>query len=438
MKPSRLLAGLLVLTLVVVTIGIAFPPTTPSDVGGTQSYVDEPVQVEGGEIDANQTALWGWTQRAMAQNVDATPTIVIQDFGSMGGGTAVQTQATEFQRLMVYDDPDQQPPGGVLAFVTAFSTDVNVNADLLPAVRNGTSGRTVEGLLVHEYAHVVQFQTPAFGENQLVAISATSDERAAYTAMVEGGAEFVADAYTNDSAVERVREYWNDPSTSAAARYGQWPYYRGLVYLDQRLDDPEQLWDIYRDRPQASATILRGEAPGDGPPNRSISMELGGYHTEVRDRPGAMLAEIALTREIDPERARTIAAGWQWGALRSVQLDGGAETDRSLRHVWVTEWRSESAAEEFESAMTEYLDGRWTAENGTWDAGDGPSFELERVDDDAVALLVGPESFLAEATVTVDGDEYTIQETAGGAAARVSASFGSTAVHGGARVGAGA
>ncbi|AGN01920.1 hypothetical protein L593_09875 [Salinarchaeum sp. Harcht-Bsk1] len=413
MRPSRLLAGLLAFTLVVLTIGVAFPPTTPADVGGSQSYVDDPVAVEGGEIDADQTALWGWTQRAMGQNVDATPTVVIRDFGDVGGGTAVQTEATEFQWLMIYDDPDEQPPGGFLAYVTAFSTDVNVNAARLPAVRNGTTGRTVEGLLVHEFAHVVQFQTPAFAENQLSPLSATTDEITAYTAMVEGGAELVADAYTNDSAVERVRQYWNDPRTSAAARFGQWPYYRGLVYLDQRLDDPQQLWGIYEDRPQTTATILRGDAPGDGPPNRTLSLALEDYHSEVRDRPGAMLAEVALTREVDPERARDVAAGWQWGALRSIQPDRGTDADRSLRHVWVTECRNESAADAFESAMTEYLDGRWEATNGTWNAGDGRSFDLIRVNDDSLAVLVGPEAFLAGTTVTASGDEYSIVEPTG-------------------------
>jgi|GEM_PF-2076019 len=427
MKPSRLLLALLVLSLLVVGFSVALPVTVPDAVGSSQSgdataaegptpsqdvldsYITEPVEVTGGEIDADQTELWAWTQHAMAQNVNVTPTVEIRQFDDSLTSPVAGTEETAFQRLLVYDDPDDPPPGGILAYVTGFSPDVNVNEELLPSVKDGSAGRSVGGLLVHEYAHVVQFQSDRFLEHQHYGVSSPSDETRAYRAMVEGGAEFVADAYTNESAVDRVRRLWNAPSTTAAERLGQWPYYRGLVYLDQRLDSPDELLGVYENRPLTAATILRGDAPGDGPPERSLSLDRPDYHTEVEDRPGAAIAEVALTKEIQPDRARDVAAGWQWGALQSIQPDQGTAADRSLRHVWVTEWENESAADAFEAAMTEYLDGRWTSENGIWDASDGPSFDLVRVDDGSLALLVGPDSFLAETTVTVSGDEYDIE-----------------------------
>jgi hypothetical protein len=421
MKPGRLLAALLAIVVLVVAVGFAFP-VAPDDAGSSERYAEEPVEVEGGEIGADQTELWAWTQRAMDRNVDATPTVVIRDFEDTAGGN-VQPEATAFQRLLVYDDPDASSAGSALAFVTAFSTDVNVNEDRLPAVRNRTTGRTVESLLVHEYAHVVQFQTDGFADAVPSAISATADEISAYQATVEGGAEFVADHYTDDSEIERVRRYWNDPGTTAAQRLTQWPYYRGLVYLDERLEEPSDLWSVYADQPETTATILRGDAPGDGPPDRSVSLDIEDYHTEVDDRPGAVLAEVALTRAIHPEDARQVAAGWRWGALRSIQPDSGTADDRTLRHVWTTEWRNETAADAFEGAMTEYLDERWTRANGTrnateatWDAADGQSFALERVDDTSLAVLAGPEAFLAGTTVTVSGDEYRIESANGSAA----------------------
>lgn len=423
MKPARLLAALLAIVVLVVAVGFAFP-TTPDDAGYTDRYAEEPVEVEGGEIEADQTELWAWTQRAMDRNVNATPTVVIQDFGGTAG-ESLQPEATAFQRLLVYDDPEDPPTGSALAYVTALSSDVNVNEDRLPAVRNGTSGRTVENVLVHEYAHVVQFQTDEFAEAVPGALSATADETSAYQATVEGGAEFVADHYTDDSEIDRARTYWNDPGTTAAQRLTQWPYYRGLVYLDERLEEPSDLWSVYADQPETTATILRGDGPGDGPPDHSVSLALENYHTEVEDRPGAMLAEVALTRAIDPQRARQVAAGWRWGALRSIQPDSGTAEDRSLRHVWTTEWRNETAADAFEQAMTEYLDRRWARTNGTrdaaertrdaaegtWDAADGPSFALERVDDTSLAVLAGPDAFLAGTTVTVRGDEYRIESS---------------------------
>jgi len=428
MKPSRVVPGLLALVLVVATISVAFPITVPEEYAGETEYAQEPVQVEGGEIDANATELWVWTQRALNRNVNVTPTIRIRDFeGTIADGAAMPTEATAFQRLLVYDDPDDEPPGGVLAFVTAGSPDVNVNRDRLPAVKNGSYGRTVEGLLVHEYTHVVQFQSEAVARSQPSLLSATSDDTLAYQATIEGGAEFVADDYTDDSAVERVRARWNDPRTSAAARLGQWPYYRGLVYLDERFAGPSDLWEIYENPPASTAAILRGEAGGDGPPNRSLDLELADYHSEVDDRPGAAFAEVALSKEVDPERARDVATGWRWGALKSIQPDRDTDADRSLRHVWVTEWQSEAEADAFETAMTEYLDSRWGTENGTWSAQGGPSFALERVDENSLAVLAGPDAFLADATVTVEGDEYVI-DSAGGTAASTSASASTASI----------
>ncbi|GAB3685193.1 hypothetical protein GCM10028857_15300 [Salinarchaeum chitinilyticum] len=459
MKPSRLLLGLLVLSGLVVGLAVAFPVTVPEEYASSQSpdatqptelpqsegpsptqeslaaYTNGTVGVTGGEIDADRTELWAWTQHAMNRNVNVTPTIEIREFPDGLTGSTAGSEETAFRRLLVYDDPDDPPPGEILAYVTAFSPTVNVNEALLPSVKDESAGRSVEGLLVHEYAHVVQFQTPAFRDNQHFGFGSPSDETRAYRAMVEGGAEFVADAYTNESAIERVRALWNAPSTTAAERLGQWPYYRGLVYLDERLDDPANLWGVYRDRPVTTATILRGDAPGDGPPDRSLSLDLPDYHSEVEDRPGAAIAEVALTKEIDPERARNVAAGWRWGALRSIQPDQGAASDGSLRHVWVTEWQNESAADEFETAMTEYLDGRWTKDGEFWDASGGRSFDLVRVDDESLALLVGPESFLAGATVEVEGDEYTIEPATDATAATVGAPSASARVPGTAVVG---
>lgn len=426
MRPRTLVAGLFAALLLVGAIVVAFPPTAPQDLAagddsgaevgngsGNRPVNDasngsSTVQVVGGDLGVDQTALWGWTQDALGREGNFTPAVVIRDVASPQ--TTVQTDAEAFQRRMVYDDPDDPPPGGVLAYVTSLSPNVTVNADRLPAIRNGSSWRSVEGMLVHEFTHVLQYQTPAFAANQLVPIDTTTDELTAYTAMVEGGAEFVANDYTETDSEAELRGQWTDSGTPAPLRLSYWPYYRGLGYLEDRLAEPRELWDVYDPRPPTTAAILRGEVPGDGPPERESTLAREDYRTDVKDRLGAAFAEVTLTKAIAPDRARSVAADWRWDQLRSVRAEPGTVRDRSLQHVWLTEWRGPDAAADFEAAMTEYLDARFEREDGAWAGEDGTHYDLRRVDEASLALLVGSESFLAGSAVSLEDDEYVIAD----------------------------
>lgn len=423
MRPRSLAGAVLAVLVLSAVLVVAFPPTVPADVGGSgpggsgpggsdgeSAVAGESVAVVGGEIDADQDALWAWTQRALDRDVNATPAVTI--YNTDGVGARVQSEAEAFRNLVIFEDPDDPPAGGVLAFVSPLSLNVSINADQLPRVRNGSTWRTMEGLLVHEFAHVVQFQTPVFRDNQLLALGPSTDELTAYRAMVEGGAEYFADDYTDHSSLDEMGAIWADPSTPAAYRLSFWPYYRGLEYLQGRLEAPADLWSVYEDRPPTTAAILRGEVPGDEPPVREVAVGLEDYHVEVDDRMGAAFAEVALSRTVDPARALEIAAEWRWDALRSVQADRGGDADtgddRPLQHVWVTEWRSPEAADEFEAAMERYLAERFEPTAGGWGSVDGQQFSLRRVDDESVALVVGSEQFLETVAVRVEGPAYSI------------------------------
>jgi len=415
MRPRSLAGAVLAVLVLSAVLVVPFPPTVPDGLGAEDDATEATngttsIRVVGGDLDADQDALWAWTLEAVDGSVNFTPSVVIRDVADPQ--TTVETDAEAFQRRMVYDDPDDPPPGGVLAYVTALSPNVTINAERLPAIRNGSSWRSVEGVLVHEFTHVVQYQTPAFAANQLLPISASTDELTAYTAMVEGGAEFVANRYTETDSVAALREGWTDPATPAATRLSLWPYYRGLEYLEGRLEEPEDLWAVYEDRPPTTAAVLRGEIPGEEPPDRESTLAREGYRTDVKDRLGAAFVEVALTKAVAPERARSVAEGWRWDQLRSVRADAstGALRDAPLEHVWLTEWRGPDAADAFEAAMTAYLEERFEREDGAWVGEDGTQYDLRRVDGESFALLVGSESFLTGTTVSVDGGEYVIED----------------------------
>lgn len=400
MERRGLAAGLLVVLAAVATVAIAVPPTVPGTVG-TDTAPGDRVEVTGGELDVDPTALFQWTADELGEDVAETPSVQVTEVDESQFGTA---SGRRFLRLLVFEEPDQQLQGGLLAFVNSFSTDVTVNAARLPAVRNGTTGRTVEGLLVHEFTHVIQFQTPVFARNQPLGFP-TSDRRHAWNAMAEGGAEFVADHYVEDDRVREIGAVWNDPTTPATYRLSMWDYYRGLGYARDRISDPADLWALYEDPPETTAAILRGETGGT-PSTGSVDLRLEDVESSD-DHLGAWFVEVALSRNLDPERARTVAEGWQWDQL--VDLEPANATG-APRHVWVTEWRDADAADAFAAAMTDYLDDRWDRSGDVWTGVEDASFDVTRPGDRSVAVLVGPDAFLGSVDVVADGDAYAVVE----------------------------
>lgn len=394
-------AGLLVVLVVVAFVAVVVPPTVPESVGGEGPPEGEEVTVSGGELGVDAQALFEWTEAALDRDVPETPSVQITPVDESQLGAASDRR---FLRLLVFEYPDADPGGGVVAFVSSFSTDVTINADRFPAVRNGTTGRSVEGLLVHEFTHVIQFQTPAFAGNRPVGF-ATTDDRRAWNAVAEGGGEFVADHYVEADRAREVGRTWNDPRTPAIYRLSRWPYYRGMVYLHDRLEAPADLWSAYEEPPRTTAAILRGERRGSAPPNRTVDVDVPGHEEVADDRLGAWFAEVALSRNVDPERAREVAEGWRWDRLVDLDPSNGSGTQR---HVWVTEWRDADAADAFETAMTDYLDDRWQRADGIWRGIEAASVDLERPDDRSVALAVGPSAFLETVNVTVDGEGYAV------------------------------
>lgn len=70
-------------------------------------------------------------------------------------------------------------------------------------------------------------------------------------------------------------------------------------------------------------------------------------------------------------------------------------------------WDSPAEADEFHAAMTDYLDARGERTDGRWTDGT-EQFALQRVGDETVVVLAGPEAFVANASADGESDAVTV------------------------------
>lgn len=387
---------------------------------------DEEVVVAGGEIESDQTELWEWTQRAMGQEIHRIPAIRIRDLPDRDSRR--NEQMGRFQRRFLATESSDGSAREIPALADRGRGYVLIDPDRIPERWNESTTAAFDRLLVHEFAHIVQYESLEWNRARQE-MEETDDGRRAFAAITEGGAEFVASHHANESNLDRYREVWTDPDTTAAERYSLWPYYRGTQHVQARLEHPSVVLSLYEDPPETTAEIVRGEPPDEASPMHSVYVDLDNYSTAVRDDVGAAFVEVVLTEAVGPERARTVAAGWRWDTHLTFR-DPSTETSPPSRHVWLTQWQSERAADAFEAATTEYLDARWDADGDTWSIDDEQSVRLARVDADSVALALGPERFLAEASVepTDGGYDVVSANASATSAVRASGSSPSTAV----------
>ncbi|NHN47549.1 hypothetical protein G9464_08060 [Halostella sp. JP-L12] len=261
---------------------------------------------------------------------------------------------------------------------------------------NGTPAR-VEQVLVHEFVHATQFNA-----NMLPWLDAldrprlTNDLLQTRLALVEGGAVYVTDAYTEryldaPAQSERVAERYADGDPAERLFYAR--YYFGSRYVAAQVDDPSELERAYDDYPRTTEQLLHNLTPGEEPArNLSVAAETGDEWREgENDTLGELTARIVLQSELNDTVAREAAAGW--GADEVVGMAGDEQA-----YAWVLRMDDAAEADELEPALTAFADERGDEVDA--------AFAVERVADETVALTVGPESL--DATVTGDDGNVTV------------------------------
>lgn len=392
-RAYRIGASVLFLTVVLtmVVLGVLQLTQPPTD--------DEAVLVTGGELQTNETAAWQWTQDRMGREANVTPWITIANHSdvdvSSGGGLET------FERMLVGEPPDDE--SYPLAF--AHPPDrVSIHHEAIPEEWNRSTRTRIDEMLVHEFAHLVQWESDALRRSR-ERLGESPGAGMALTAITEGSATYLAEAYTNGTTTRSYRESWRDDETSVHERYRLWPYVRGAAYVEGEISGPDDFEPLYANPPEREVSVLRGQAPGSDRSDRTVREELAGYVVTDRSSAGAAFVDSTLASSLGVDRSREVAAGLR--SDRVVRI-GSVGEGTPYQWVWITEWNASDTADAFATGMEGYLDDRWSRTNGTWTVENGHSGELERADATTVAITVGPDQFVANSTVRTGDDAFVL------------------------------
>jgi hypothetical protein len=267
---------------------------------------------------------------------------------------------------------------------------------------NEGSARMIERTLVHEYVHALQSQ-------RRIDLSAeTTDEELVRTALVEGGAVWVADQYVSEYHRPETRTYQSARIRAeyragpAGDRYIRAPYRFGAKYVSRVLDDPTSFWTLYDRSPSTSSVLLHADPAVEQPSDLSTTVTSDdrwqpvgiGPDGQPGDRMGELFLRTVLMSELSTERASRGAAGWTDDDRRTFRHGG------SYGHLWTLSWANRTEATEFVTTFQRYLVDR--TDQRTSD------IELRRVGDRTVTVVAGPDTFRSAVHVTGSSTDVSI------------------------------
>lgn len=412
MSTTRRRIALLVVALVVVVSGCQAPGATPpqaeaggpanqTEPGASTNQTTDPfpiadpvnVSVEGADIDPNVGLIYDRLR------------------GLLGGDVPAPERVRSFNST---DEFGGSVPGGTrlpsrFFHVVGFETDGIANGTFTDRVGNGYTlglGRVAvyvspnatreesEMLLAHELTHYIQFQNDR--QQQLAADLdlQTVDGRYVLRSLLEGTAVVTTDAYLRqfgENGTLNSPYYDTEQDLYPPGHVGRWAnsrYQIGTDYVQDRIDSLDELPGIYEDPPTRSRELFDPDAGGR--PALAVSLA----HDRERistNRLGAAFTRFGLESHLEPERARTVAAGFGTDSLS--QFESGTDTDGN--YVWVTRWESAADAERFDDAIADYFDARANQTEEGWRLSHlGLHLELRTAGDDTRAIVVGSDSFV--------------------------------------------
>jgi hypothetical protein len=284
----------------------------------------------------------------------------------------------------------------------------------------GENASTVEELLLvaHELTHYVQLQT---GRQQrlieAVGGAATTDQRYAVRAVIEGGAVVTTNAYLDayaDTSVTNSEMYTGLQSAlpdGHIAAYENSKYVTGDAYMDSRSDTPSDLAAVYDSPPTTSEQLLHRLPPDAEPPTPlSVTVETGEpWVTSGADRMGEAFVRTALEGAVGPERAAAAAAGWGNDTVRFLRpTDGAGET----AFVWTLRFDDATNQSEFQTAYRGSLDQRGTRIDDRWTLDDNVSAGMYAPTDRTSVVVFGPQSLVETVSASGGSGEVTVSTLA--------------------------
>lgn len=221
--------------------------------------------------------------------------------------------------------------------------------------------------LAHELTHAIDDQRFGLERLDVMGAECRDEHAAAALALVEGNATFfmLRWARTFLTAAEQVQvgiEAAAQDTTAEGvppfvAQLQAWPYDQGMRFvsaLDSRGGLPE-VDRAFRDLPASTEQIIHPERyPNDAPtpvdvPDLSSALGPGWKDLDVMTI-GEEWIQIALGLRLDGSEANAAAAGWDGGTYRAWSNGTGVAV------VLSTVWDTATDAEEFATAMTDWID----------------------------------------------------------------------------------
>jgi len=261
---------------------------------------------------------------------------------------------------------------------------------------NRSTAREVRAVLVHEYAHLMIIQYKSFVQNVRPPTRRIIDEGSA-TFVAQQYAERYGNTLPNQDVYCEIYE-----NGTAAERLKLGAYCEGARYIDGRVDDPANIETVYENPPNTTEQVRHGYLPGEEPPvDLAVNATDGnGWYLDDRERQGELWTYAVLSTHLSDTRADQAATGWD-NDTRLTYTSSGEES-----YAWVTRWDSPADADEFATAM------RAHAANATAGSATNAKFDVERVNETIVVVLVGEEAFVRKITVTATDTAVVVDPSA--------------------------
>lgn len=355
------------------------------------------ISVRGGALSVNATTVFSNVLALIV--VDAhRPVIVIENRTTADGNEASSLLVDDFGNALGLTPSENVPmsdrPGGFTAKNTVY---------LLPG--NGSDSE-LRRVLAHEFVHVLQYQQEwqPYRHGPNANVDANSGLLAG--CLSEGSATYVTDEYVRRYSVDAepntaiVREGYLKSNGTRKYLYAQ--YYFCSRYLHSRLDSPANITHVYRDPPLTTEQVIHNYTPQEElPRNLDVTVDEtnASWDRRTDSTKGELFTRVVLANALPKENASRAAEGW--GNDRLIEF----RNDERRGYVWILRWDSTDDAEQFVKTFGRYLDARGAGLDGCLDL---TCFEQRRVGPRTSAVLVGPSSFVSNATVEAENQSVRV------------------------------
>jgi hypothetical protein len=362
-------------------------PGATTDAPPPASTGDEAtIPVVGGRLGTDQDRVF---RRVTAQlGVDARPPDRIRIVDP--AETRTDPRPPAFLRVL----GARSPPGAGFAAQT-------VGTDLIRINRSVATRPRIEGVLAHEYVHVVQNQRNVSGRMFPAwdGVPYGVEQRLLVLSVKEGAATYAADRYqrANTDTVPQGTRYgrFYRQRDTAGGRYFMAPYWYGYRYVADRVAGGDTLASVYDRPPRTTEAIVHRLEPGAEPPaNLSVAVTAERWRPADRRRVGELGTRIALSASLNASRAAAGADGWGNDTL--VPFARGSERG----YAWVLRWDDAANESEFRAAFTTALDEQGDRTDDGWRDGD-TAFRVRTDGNRTTTVFAGPPEFVRNASVDV-------------------------------------